>query len=49
MFNDKKDVNELKSIYEKFRNIEEDEIYNDDVDEEEEEIPVAALEVDPEG
>lgn len=49
MFNDKKDINELKSIYEKFRNIEEDEIYNDDVNDEEEEIPVAALEVDPEG
>lgn len=49
MFNDKREVNELKSIYEKYRNIEEDEVYDDDVDEDYEEQHVTVLEVDPEG
>ena len=50
MFNDKKAVEQAKSIYEKYRNTEEDEIYNDDYDEDyEERLFAPPVEVDAEG
>lgn len=50
MFNDKSAVNEAKNIYEKYRNTEEDELYNDDVDEDyEERLFAPPVEVDAEG
>ena len=50
MYNDKRAINEAKDIYEKYRNTEEDELYNDDVDEDyEEQLFAPPIEVDPEG
>lgn len=49
MLNDKKEIRDAKNVYESYRNVEEDELYDDDFDEEIDEVPVAALEVDPEG
>ena len=50
MFNDKRAVNQAKNIYEKYRNTEEDGLYNDDVDEDyEEQLFAPPAEVDPEG
>lgn len=50
MYNDKSAVKMAKDIYEKYRNTEEDELYNDDMDEDYEEMLFAPpVEVDLEG
>lgn len=49
MLNDKTEIRNAKNVYESYRNVEEDELYDDDFDEEMDAVPVAALEVDPEG
>lgn len=47
MYNDKQQMAEARRIYEQYRNVEEDELYNDDVDDSFE-FGIAAQEVDTE-
>ncbi len=49
MLSDKKEIQNSRAFYERFRNVEDDELYNDDVDEDYDELSVAPLEVASEG